>query len=155
MLVRVLVSLLCLILVAAPTAGFAADKGSQGKKAAPKPSDVDDLPGDYYQLETMWVPVLGAGGHPLYQGLVIRLWPGRDTRVAACLATQRIEEDILTHFNDDPIDLDTYTDTGKLVEIIKELAAKRAGDDAFQKVEVFHDFITPDRDSELVSRACK
>lgn len=153
--VALAVALLAVMPVVAAPPAHAEGKGSQGKKAAPKPSDVPDLPGDYFQLETVWVPVIGAAGHPLYQGMMIRMWPAPDKRYEACVATPHIEEDLISWFNDNPIDLDTYSDTAKMAERITRIAEKRVGPDVFAKIEVFHEFLIPDRDSELISRACK
>jgi len=159
--VIVLIAVMALSLVA-PTARAAedapppkAEKGSGGKKSAPKIYQVEDMPGDYFQLEASWVPVMAASGKIIYQSMVLRLYPEDEERSATCALGPKVEEDLMIWFNDNIISMEVFNTPAKLEGYVNTIALKRLGEHRVKKIEVMTIFKSPDSNSEVVSRACK
>lgn len=136
-------------------AAAAAPALAQSKKTTKPRSQVEDVPGEYIQLETLWVPVLNAAGRPTYLGLVVRLWPGGTTRYDACLQTPWVHEALLIHFSDSPLDRKTYDDDKALNRQVNDVVDRVAGSNVYRKAEAFRQFVTPDEDSSILSATCK
>jgi len=160
---RLLASLAVAALVLAPlapTPALAEDQpkkqtGSGGKKTAPKPSQVDEIPGDYFQLEASWVPVIRNDGAVIYESMVLRVFPEDDQRVAVCLLTPHLEEDLMIWFNNNLLSIDTYNTPAKLDKYVNDIVVKRIPPEMTKKIDILTIFKPPDQDSEVVSRACK
>ncbi len=131
------------------------EKGSGGKKSAPKIYQVEDMPGEYFQLEASWVPVMTPSGKIIYQSMVLRLFPEDEQRSATCALGPKLEEDLMIWFNDNILSMDTFTTPAKLESYVNTIAVKRLGEHRVKKIEVMTIFKAPDSNSEVVSRACK
>lgn len=145
-----------LILVLALAFGAGAGSAlAQSSKAAKPRTQVEDVPGKYIQLETAWVPVIDHKGRPSYHGLVVRLWPGPDTRYEACVQAPWVAEALLIHFNDVPIDRDTFEDAKRLNKIVSDVVKQATDQKLYRQAEAFHEFVIPDEDSAMLSNTCK
>lgn len=130
---------------------------AEAKDKASKPRiQVDDVPGNYIQLETLWVPVVNRAGNTGYMGLVVRLWPADDKRYEACIAAPKVGDSLMVDFNKSPLDPEVYNDTKKLVaRMIAVIAAHQEDPKIFRKVEAIRDFVSPDEDSAMLTLTCR
>lgn len=156
-----LAALVLLLSALAPKPALAEDEapkkqtGSGGKKVAPKPSQVDDIPGEYFQLEASWVPVIRQDGAVIYESMVLRIYPEDEQRVAVCMLTPHLEEDLMIWFNNNLLSIDTYNTPAKLEHYVDDIVYKRIKPEMLKRVDILTIFKAPDQDSEVVSRACK
>lgn len=139
-------------------AGGGAEAQSQGRKSAPPRADVENQPGRYYQLQMLWIPVeIGTPSRPRinYIGIVVRLWPLPDKRYEACLQVPWLNERILAWFNDNPPDRRTFENRYQLNQMIFDVVQANTPERLFEKSETFYEFVAPDVESDIVSRACQ
>lgn len=128
---------------------------SGGKKAAAPRENVEDVPGDYIQIETLWVPIISTSGSVLYRGLVLRLWPGDTTRYEACIITPFVGDYLITKLNEKPVGNDFYTDEKQMRQLIETMVIQKAGKGIFKRVDILKDFAVPDQDSAILTRTCR
>lgn len=128
---------------------------AQSAKTSKPRSQVDDIPGDYIQLETLWVPVLNQAGRAAYLGMVVRLWPGGQTRYEACVKAPWMGEALLIHFNDHPLDRATYEDDKRLNKLVAAVIEAEVGTAVYRKSHAFREFVVPDEESAMLTLACK
>lgn len=140
------------LLVAA--AGLSAPAAAADKTTKPR-SQVEDVPGDYIQLETLWVPIRNRSGGVNYLGLVVRLWPGPTSRYEACLASPKMGDALLVAFNKDPITYEVYNDDKKLIKAVSDIIFSKVEKKVYMKVEIFRDFVLPDADSGMLTITCR
>lgn len=128
---------------------------SAAEKSAKPRSEVDQVPGDYIQLETLWVPVRNKHGGTNFLGLVVRLWPGDKTRYEACIDAPKMTDALLVTYNKTPMPIDTYMDDEAMLQSISDVIESHTEKGVFKKVEAFKDFVIPDNDSAALSLTCR
>jgi hypothetical protein len=146
-----LCALLALVLLGTSWVGQAeaADKTTKPR------SQVEDVPGDYIQLETLWVPIRNRAGGVNFLGLVVRLWPGPDSRYEACLASPKMGDALLVAFNQNPISHEDYIDDKRLKQLVSDIVYSKVEKKVFMKIEIFREFVLPDADSGVLTITCR
>lgn len=139
----------CTSLAPALTPAVAAEKTTKPR------IQVNDVPGDYIQLETLWVPVVNRAGSNGYMGLVVRLWPGAETRLDACLTAPHVADALMVDFNRHPLERDVYENDKKLLARIQQVITAQGYDKAYKKIEAIHDFAAPDENSVMLTLTCR
>lgn len=152
-LVRFGVGALAALLAVIP--GGPADAASEGRKTTKPRVQVDEVPGDYIQLDPIWVPVMNRSGRPIYLGVVLRLYPGGETRFEACVTAPHVADWLIIEFNRHPMTREDYEDLPALKKRITDLIEKKAGASTYRQIEVMHDHQPPDEDSGSLSETCK
>jgi hypothetical protein len=137
------------------TLAATAPMGAASAQTTKPRSQVEDVPGAYIQLETVWLPVLNAAGRPTYLGIVVRLWPGPTTRYEACVAVPEVADQLLVHFNRQPMTREAYEDDKARDKQIMEVVVRTVGKGVFIKAESYRDFVIPDEESAILSATCK
>ena len=133
----------------ATTPAHAAEKASKPR------SKVEEVPGDYIQLETLWVPVVNRAGNNGYMGLVVRLWPGDTTRYEGCIAAPHAADALMVDFNKSPLQPDIYYDDTKLLQRVTSVVNQKVADKTYKKIEVIRDFVSPDDQSGMLTLTCR
>jgi hypothetical protein len=129
---------------------------AQAAEKTTKPrSQVEDVPGEYIQLETLWVPIRNRAKGVNFLGLVVRLWPGPETRYEACIASAKIGDALLVAFNKDPMGYDIYQDDKKLLALITSIVHSQVEAKVYMKIETFREFVLPDQESGLLTITCR
>lgn len=126
-----------------------------GEKTSKPRVQANDIPGDYIQLETLWVPVVNRAGSNGYMGLVVRLWPGEQTRLDACFAAPHVADALMVDFNRNPLERDVYENDKKLVARIQKIVTDQGYNKAYKKIEAIHDFVAPDENSAMLTLTCR
>lgn len=143
------------LLGAASIALLAAPAVAQGATVGKPRDEVESVPGDYIQLDTIWVPVRTGGQRPRYMGMVVRLYPAREARYDACVTAPAVTEHILTRLNQHPLALALWEDTGKLGKLITALVDEAIEAPLYTRVEVLGHMEVPDEESALLTLTCR
>lgn len=125
------------------------------EKASKPRSQVEDVPGDYIQLETLWVPVVNRAGNTGYMGLVVRLWPGDTTRYEGCIGAPHAADALMVDFNKSPLPPDVYYDDKKLLQRVTSVVNQKVADKTYKKIEIIRDFVSPDDQSGMLTLTCR
>lgn len=139
--------------------------GSGGKKAAKPRSEANVIPGDYIQLDVIWIPVVD-GRKTLYQGLFVRLnvppapepvegAPPSTARYQACVQAPWARQAIIANFNDIPASRPEFGDEAKLKRRVEQAVQTISKEKVYRSVEVSTNVLTPDADSAMLSNTCK
>lgn len=139
--------------------------GSGGKKASKPRSEANVIPGDYIQLDIIWIPVV-EGQKALYQGLFVRLnvppvpepvggAPPSTARYQACVRAPWARQAIIANFNDIPASRAEFGDEAKLKRRVEQAVQTISKEKVYRSVEVSTNVLTPDADSAMLSNTCK
>ena len=144
---------------------------SGGKKAAKPRSEVDTVPGEYIQLNVVWIPV-SDGQTTIYKGIFVRLYAPpppsdeppektkrktfpEDGRLRACILTSWAREAIITHFSDIPASLGEFANSEKLHRRVEQAVQTISERDVYEKIEVSTEVLVADEQSEMLSNTCR
>ena len=144
---------------------------SGGNKAAKPRSEVNSVPGEYIQLNVIWIPV--SDGHStIYKGIFVRLYAPpppssepqenekkkpvpEDARLRACILTSWAREAIIAHFSDIPASLGEFGDPERLHRRIEQAVQTISEKDVYEKIEVSTEVLVADEQSEMLSNTCR
>lgn len=145
------------LLAAAMLASIAVTAPALAASEVSKPrKDVENVPGDYIQLDTLWVPVMGGGSKPIYLGLILRLWPGPDTRYEGCVEAPWIAEAMLLYFNEHPLEREQYDTVATLRKLVEKIITQHTGGKRlYRQVDILREPEMPDQDSQILTNTCR
>lgn len=145
------------LMAAAVAASLVATAPALAASEVSKPRrDVENVPGDYIQLDTLWVPVLGGSGKPIFLGLILRLWPGPDTRYEACVEAPWITEAMLLYFNEHPLERDQYETAATLRKLVEKIISQHTGGRRiYRQIDILREPEMPDQDSQILTNTCR
>ncbi|NKD85846.1 hypothetical protein HEQ63_06575 [Haematospirillum jordaniae] len=142
-----------------------AEAGSGGKKASKPRSEANAVPGDYIQLDVIWIPVVD-GQKTLYQGLFVRLFvppppepvegaPPSNARYQACVKAPWARQAIIAALNDIPASRKEFADEAKLKRRVEQAVQTISKEKVYRSIEISTNVLVPDADAAMLSNTCK
>lgn len=130
-------------------------QAQQSKKTAKPKSQIDNVPGNFVQLDVVWVPVADPGDRPVYQGLFVRLYLSDTERYEGCVKIAYIPEILIIALSDNPIRKRDYSDPKKLQTLIEGIIMKETGRRLYRQIEVSTQDMPYTKEEEGPSNTCK
>ena len=148
-------SVLILIALTGTLALPQAAHAEQGKKAAKPKNQIDDVPGNFVQLDVVWVPVADPGERPIYQGIFVRLYLSDTERYDGCVKISYVPEMLIIALSDSPIRKRDYSDPKKLQSLIESIIMKGTGRRLYRQIEVSTQDMPYTKEEEGPTNTCK
>lgn len=128
---------------------------AQQKKAAKPKSQVEDVPGNFVQLDVIWVPVGNPGDQPVYRGIFLRLFLSETERYEGCVKVAYVPEMVIIALADKPLTKKEFSDPKTLKTLIESIIMKNTDRRLYRQIEVSTQDMPLTKEDEALTNTCK